>query len=94
MAFGFNTTRTFVVKFSATVSKGALEFGLGFTEELLYNVTRPAEAGAAELIETQLPIDSSNWAKTASTAVATTLCSGQIRGKIFSVIAGATTNLI
>ena len=87
-----NTARTFLVKFKA----GFVEFSLGFAEEVMMNVTSPAEAGATTLIESQTvaEIVNKDLAKTASTAFVTSLSSPQVRRKIFSIIANATPNLI
>ena len=96
MAFGLNKTTAFIFKMGERVGTAFAEFSLGFTEELILNGTKPAEAGAMDLIEAKTikTISHDNLAKTASTAVVKTLSSSQVRGKIFSVIAGATTNLI
>ena len=92
MVFGINTTRAFGIKFKAAF----VDFSMGFAEEIVMNVTSPAEAGATTVIQSQTvsKIANKDLARTASTAIATGLSSAQVRGKIVSIIASATPNLI
>lgn len=95
MPFGIvNKTRAFVFRLGINF----VELSVGFTKEIVFNFTHPEKAGAIDLIEAKtietIPITSDSLAKTVSTVAVTTLSSYKLRGKIFSVIAGATSNLI
>jgi hypothetical protein len=95
MAFGFNTTKAFIVKFSGKASRGILEFSVGFSEEIVMNVTQPNRAAAIDIDYINLqPIAPDHLAKSASIAVVSSLSSSQVRGHVCAIIKAATYNIV
>ena len=99
MAFGLNTTQTFVSRVGEKLGRlghFSLDFMVGFTEEIIFNISHPAKAQAIDLVESQIvnKIPSEELNKSVSSAVIKSLKSPHVKQQLFLLIAGATPNLI